>query len=152
MVLPVQLQRGVPGGILADAELAHAFRARGESVSWFFPPQLEELLQRSPGVSARIRDLPVGMFLQAEVERIGDPLFGDLRRLAAMTGAEVAIIPVQLQYGGEGLYQIAVAILSARTGRVSWFGVVEGEQGGAESPAVLASVAEAAARTILPLG
>jgi len=152
MVLPVQLRTGVSQGILADPELAHALRTRGEGVTWVFPPEMDEILQRSPGVPAQIRGLPVQIFLQAEVNRVGDPLYGYLLRLAGLTGSDVALIPVELKYGENGAYLIAATLIDTRTGRVSWYGVIEGTAGEAQSPAALASVAEMLARALLPFG
>ena len=152
MVLPVQLKRAVPQGILADSELAHALRARGEGVSWIFPPELEEVLERSPGVPAQITGLPVQFFLQTQVNRVGDPLFGHLYRLAGLTGADVALIPVELRFDEDGSYILAVALVAPRNGRVAWYGVMEGEPGDADDPATLASLAESMARALLPFG
>ncbi|MFC1575849.1 hypothetical protein ACFL5A_04325 [Gemmatimonadota bacterium] len=152
LVFPVQLQQGVPRGTLPDAELAHALRSRGAQVLWSFPPDVERALSRSPGVTARMRDLPVGFFLLAEVERVGDPIYGEIRRLGALTGADVALLPIELRYGEEGAYRLTVALIGVQSGRVGWFGVVQGEAGGAEDPASLASMADALARAILPLG
>ncbi len=152
LVLPVQLREGVPAGVTPDEELAYAFRARGAGVQWAFPPDVEGALRRSPGLSARQRDLPVGIFLQAEVERIGDPLYGEIRRLAALVGADVALIPIELRYGQEGAYRITAALLSVATGRVAWLGVRMGATGGVEEPGTLASLAEALARALLPMG
>ena len=152
MVLPVQLRTAVPSGVLADEELAHALQSRGEGVAWVFPPELDHALERSPGLSARIRGLPVQVFDQAQVDRIGDPLFGNLVRLGSVTGADVALIPVGLEYGEDGAYLLRAALVGVGTGRVSWFGVVEGEPGEARNPATLASVTEKLARTLLPFG
>lgn len=151
LVLPVQLQEGVPQGVEADFELAHALRSLGTQTQWDFPPDLERALRRNPGVNAPMRDLPVGFFLVAEVDRIGDPLYGDIRRLAALTGADVALLPIELRYGAEGAYRLTAALISVRTGRVGWFGVVEGAPGGSEDPAALATVADALARAVLRL-
>jgi len=142
----------VPQGVTADAELAHALRTRGEGVAWVFSPDMEEMLARSPSVTARLRDLPVRIFLQAEVNRIGDPLFGNLIRLGGLTGADVALIPVELRYQESGRFQLGAALIEVRNARVLWYGVVEGAVGEAEDPAALASVAEALARAILPFG
>jgi hypothetical protein len=136
----------------ADEEFAHAFRTLGQGVEWIFPPEMDALLSRSPGVSARIRDLPVRVFLQADVERIGDPLYGDLRRLSALTGAGLALIPVELRYSEAGAYRITGALVSLRSGRVNWLGVVEGDVRGAADPGALASVVERLARAVVPLG
>ena len=152
MVLPIQQKYGVPEGLTVDSELAHALRTRGSAVTWAFPPDIDEVLQRSPGVRVQTNALPVQVFKQAEVNRIGDPLFGILLRLGGLTGADVAMIPVELRYGPEGAYILSVALVGVRTGRVSYYGVMEGKAGPADDPAALASVAEVVARTILPLG
>ena len=152
MVLPVQLKSMVPQGVTADPELAHSFRARGEGINWVFPPEIEEIVQRSPGVNAQINGLQVQVFLQAEVNRIGEPLYGQMIRLGGLTGADVAIIPVQLEYGEGGAYILRAAVLGTRTGRVSWYGVLEGEPGEPGDPATLASVTEKLARVVLPFG
>jgi hypothetical protein len=152
MVFPVQLKNFVPAGVMADEELAHALGSRGEGVTWIFPRELERALERSPGVRARISGLPVQVFDQAEVNRIGDPLFGNLLRLAGMTGADVALIPTKLEYAESGAYVLSAAMIDTRSGRVNWYGVLEGTPGEAADPAALASVADLLARTLLPFG
>lgn len=152
MVLPIQQKFGVPRGLTVDSELAHALRTRGEAVTWVFPPEIDAALQRSPGVRVQANALPVQVFKQAQVNRVGEPLFGLLIRLGGLTGADIALIPVELKYGPEGAYILSVALVGVRTGRVSYYGVMEGQAGAVDDPAAMASVAEAVARTILPLG
>jgi len=79
MVFPVQIRTAVPGDRLD------------------FPDELEALLARAPAVDSAVRGLPVGIFLSAEVQRIGDPLFGQLRRLGALSGSDIALIPVAVR-------------------------------------------------------
>ena len=152
MVLPVQVKTGVPQGLSPDLEIAYALRTRGEGVTWTFPPEIEEVLRRSPGVRAQIRGLPVQTFIQAEVNRVGEPLFGNLVRLSGLTGADVAILPVELKWGESGTYQLSAALIGIRTGRVSWYGVLESSQGEVGDPATLASVTELLARALFPFG
>ncbi len=152
LVYPVQLLSGVPSGTLVDEELAHAFRTRGPSVDWVFPPEAQNALRRSPGMQSRIQGLPVSIFLQTEVQRIGDPLYGEVHRLATLVGADVALIPVQLAHGETGTYQVSATLIRVLTGHVLWFGVVEGAVGEPGDPAALASVAESLGRALLPLG
>lgn len=152
LVLPVQLRDGVSSEVTIDEEIAYALPARGGRVSWVFPSELEGVLRRSPGVEASLYGLPVGIFLQVEVNRIGDPLYGEIRRLTTLAGAGIALIPVQLSYGADGRYILAATILNPVTGRVVWFGIIQGEEGAADAPESLASVTDAFARAILPLG
>lgn len=151
MVLPVQIRDGVPSGVTIDEEIAYALPAREEEVSWVFPPEVQGILRRSPGVEASLHGLAVGIFLQVEVRRIGDPLYGQIRRLTTLAGADVALIPVQLSYGADGRFSLAAAILTPVTGRVVWFGIIQGEEGAMDAPGTLASVTDALARAILPL-
>jgi len=94
------------------------------------------------------------MFLRSEVERVGDPLYGNLRRLAALVDAEVALVPVRVspgptQVSGQSALEAMAALIMIRTGRVLWFGVVAGEPGAQDDPAVLASVMDSLARRLL---
>lgn len=152
MVLPVQLVSGIQQGD-PDAELAFGLTAREPGVDWVLPPEIERALARAPTIDARTRGLPVGAFLAAEVERIGDPLYGQLIRMAALVDGEVALLPVQMQAGaatenGRPL-QASAALIDVRSGRVLWFGVVEGAPVAPDDPRGLASVMEVLARTVL---
>lgn len=150
MVLPFQDAAALAGD--PDAELAFGLRSRGEGVTWILPPRLEEALERSPGLDTRLHGLPVGMFSAGEVRRVGDPLYGDLRRLGELVNAEVALLPVRawVHPGEDGpRVRLSAAILHVRTGRVLWFGVAEGRPGEAADPAALASAVESLARTLL---
>lgn len=152
LVLPVQIRAGSVGGVTIDEEIAYALSSRGERVSWVFPEGVESILRRSPGVQANLYNLPVGIFLQAEVNRIGDPLYGELRRLTTLAGADIALIPIALEYAQGGGYNLTATLLNPVTGRVIWFSVIQGGEGPAGAPSTLASVSDALARAVLPLG
>lgn len=149
MVLPVQTVEGLPGDV--DAELAFALQSRAAEVDWVMPAELREAVATSPSLDVRLEGLPVAVFLRTEVERVGDPLFGVLRRLGALTGGEVALIPVIARYrpgsgASPGAVEVAAALLDVRSGYVLWYGVEEGEPGSVTEPAVLASTLDVLAR------
>ncbi|HSR41794.1 MAG TPA: hypothetical protein VLL48_06475 [Longimicrobiales bacterium] len=153
MVMPAQRVRGVPRAEV-DPEIAFALGERSERVGWVLPDQMRGLLERSPAVQVSLDALPVAIFLQAEVERVGDPLLGELIRIAALTGADVALIPVEVRHrpagaSAPGAVEIVAALLNARNGRVLWFGVVEGEPGSPGDPGALATAADALARAVV---
>ena len=155
MVLPVQAQRGVAGD--ADAELADALAARSERVRWLMPPALRAMLGRSPGLDVSLDALPVGVFLQAQVDRIGDPLFGQLRRLAALSGGQLALVPIEVRYRRgtperTGAVEVVATLIDTSSGRVIWFGVVGGEEGSEGDPRALATATDALARLLLIRG
>jgi len=151
MVLPVQESLRVPGD--PDAELAFGLREHGRGVEWIFPQQLDEALQQAPGMQTQTRGLPVGYFLQGEVNRIGDPLFGDLRRLGALVDAEAVLLPVQAALASvpddDPRVRFWTTLIEVRTGRVLWFSVLEGQSFPADDPRGLASAADVVARTLL---
>jgi len=151
MLLPVQSGSGVPGGL--DSELAFWLTERGPDVRWVLPDAIDQALARSPTLGIHPRSLEVSVFHYAEVRNIGDPLFGDLRRLGALVDARYAILPVAAGYvtRAEGVrVEIAAAIIDTMGGRVLWFGVVGGETGDQADPALVASAAQALARTLFP--
>jgi hypothetical protein len=153
MVLPVQPGAGgVPDGL--DDEIAYWLGDRGQRVRWVFPPEIERALARSPGLDIRLDALAVASFHRAEVKRIGDPLFGDLRRAGAIVDARYALLPVAAGYvpgtDGDGRVEIAVAIIDTIGGAVLWYGIVAGEPGGEDDRAVVASAARRLAQTLFP--
>ena len=152
MVLPVQIRAGVPGD--ASPEIDFVFRTRASEVRWIFSDELEAALARAPGVETTVRGLPVGAFLSSEVRRIGDPLYGQLRRLGAMVNSDIALIPVAVRAGAEGaggvsVVEIVATILNVRTGQVIWFGVVAGRPGPVADFGTVASAVEELAETLL---
>jgi hypothetical protein len=150
LLLPVQQNLGVPGDL--DAELAYGLRERGRDVSWITTAEVEEVLARSPALQTRTRGLPVGIFVQAEVERIGDPLFGELRRIAAVVDAQAIVLPVQgalASAPGEApRVRLWAALVDVRSGRVPWFVVMEGGPFPAGDPRALASAVDQVAQSL----
>jgi hypothetical protein len=158
MVLPVQTGRA-PAAPGLDTELEFWLADQAPGVKWIFPPALERSLSRSSALEVPIRALAVSSFYYAQVERIGDPLYGDLRRAGAVTGARYALLPVMGAYmpgepaqggGDAGRVELAVALIDTMGGGVLWFGVVAGERGGQDDPATIASAARALALTLFP--
>jgi hypothetical protein len=152
MVLPFQIRQGVAGD--PDAELAFALGSSAEGVEWILPEALREALRTSPALDAPLTGLPVEAFLRTEVERLGDPVFGILRRLGALTGADFALLPVAIAThpaaGSEpARVQASAALLSVRTGWVLWYGVVAGPGTGSD-PAALAAAMDALGRRLAP--
>jgi hypothetical protein len=151
MVLPIQQNMGVRGD--PDAEITFGLQDRDVEVTWIMPAEIEERMSRSPGVRVATRGLPVGQFLTAEVRRVGDPLLGELRRLAALVHADTVLLPVQASLeaepGADPTVHFWTAIIEARTGRVLWLEVLDGEVRPATDPRGLASAVDRLARSIL---
>lgn len=161
VVFPVQR----PGDYAADAEneMVFALRARDGSSSWVFPDEVRRRLAQSPGLDAPVDALPVDVFLRAEVERVGDPLYGMIRRAAAVTNSDRALIPVGVSYRPEvtddetgeveeSAVEVLAAVVDVLTGRVLWLGVTTGDADGPDDPGGLPRAMEALAATLLPAG
>lgn len=164
IVFPVQRNLGVRGD--ATAEMVFALEGPGEGPDWLLPAELERVLAQSPGLDAPLENLPVDVFLQAQVNRIGDPIYGVLRRIGAVTDADLALLPVAVRPGtpvatepgaepdapeeGAVPVEYVATLIEVRTGRVLWFGVEAGAAGAADDPGRLASAAEALARRLVP--
>jgi hypothetical protein len=153
MVLPAQ--HG-PGGGLSDepvagldAEITFWLSERAPRVDWVFPDALERILARSPSLDIDIHALAVAAFHRAEVRNIGDPLFGNLNALGALTNARAALVPVAAAWSsdstGTGRVRVNLALIDNRTGRVIWFGLAEGQPGPEGSREVAATAAESMA-------
>jgi hypothetical protein len=153
ILLPVQLVVGVAGD--PDAELSFTLADVGDEVDWVRENEIQDAMRRSPTVQTRTRGLPVGVFLQAEVDRIGDPLFGYLRRMQALVEADAILLPVAASYepnqampGSGPRVRLTAALVEPRTGRVIWFGIEEGEELDNADPRALASAVENLSRTL----
>lgn len=153
ILLPVQLVVGVAGD--PDAELAFTLADVGDDVDWVREDEIQDAMRRSPTVQTRTRGLPVGVFLQAEVDRIGDPLYGYLRRMEALVEADAILLPVAATYepnqaipGSGPRVRLTAALVEPRTGRVIWFGIEEGEEFDNADPRSLASAVENLSRTL----
>ncbi len=153
LLLPVQGQVGVAGDL--DAELAHALREAGSTVRWIAGSELDSVAERAGALGGDPRNLPVAAFEMGEVERVGDPLFGTLYRLAGLTEAGYAVLPVTARgetadETGLASVRLNVALLDPRTGRVLWQSIIQGDPGAADTPAPAALVAERLAGRLLP--
>ncbi len=152
MVFPMQLQAGM--SVDVDPEITFALRSGSSDVAWIFSDELEAIVTRSPSVDTAVRGLPVSVFLSAEVRRVGDPLYGQLRRLGALTNSDIALIPVAMGPGAQGadgelVVEIAATIVNVRTGQVVWFGIVGGRPGPVADFGLVASAVEELAETLL---
>lgn len=153
ILLPVQQNLGVRGDV--DAEIRFAFTDLGREVDWVFEDEVQEVLARTPGMDTRTRGLPVSIFGAAEVERVGDPLYGQLRRMSALVQADAILIPIAASFepnetivDGQPRVRLIATLVEPRTGRVLWYGVEEGGDFEQSDPRALASAVETLAATV----
>ncbi len=160
IVFPVQRDLGIGGD--ATAEMVFALQGTGSGPEWLLPDELRSTMARSGSLDAPLDNLPVDVFLQAQVDRIGDPIYGIMRRIGAVTSADVALLPIAIRPGpppvdstgsvidGPVAAEYVAALLDIRTGRVIWFGAEGGLPGAVGDPSRLASAADALARRLVP--
>ena len=133
-----------------DAELSYWLPQVATNVKWTLPAAIRRAITRSPSLAVDIDNLAISSFQRAEVKRIGDPLFGDLRKLAAVLDTRVAVIPIAAERIGmsppTARVQVATAVIDAMSGMVIWFGVIEGDTDATSEEAGIASAAQAMAR------
>ncbi len=155
VVFPVQ-NASVPGD--ADRELTFALSGRGGTDQWVLPGDLRRSLARSPQLDVPLDQLPVGQFLRAEVRRVGDPLYGMIRRAAALSGSALALLPVGIAFrpatppADGGTVELMAAVVNVTSGVVIWLDRVEGSASSEDDPAGLARVMDALATSLLAGG
>lgn len=114
-----------------EAELAYWLPEQAPRVKWVLPEAVEYAVSRAPTLEVRVRDLPVRDFQVASIRTIGDPLYGDLRRVSMVNNARLAILPVGAVWIAErgGLWRVhlAAALIDTFGGNVLWQGVVAGD-------------------------
>jgi hypothetical protein len=151
MILPAQPGReGAPAGF--DAELEYWLADLAPGVRWISPAAVERAVARTPEFAIELRALSgaalVGIAYRRG-ERIGDPLYGDLRRAGALVDARYALLPVVYASSadGAGRGEVTAALIDTMGGGVLWYATVAGEAG---AEAAIASAAQALARTFSP--
>jgi hypothetical protein len=132
-----------------EAELAYWLPEHAARVRWVLPEQLERAVSRSAAIQVSVRDLPVRDFQRSRLEAIGDPLYGDLRKVAVLTDARLALLPIGAiwipETGGSGRVHLAAALIDTMGGAVLWYGVAAGSPGRPDDATAVASAARALA-------
>lgn len=144
----------------ANAEIAFALREQKSTTQWVVAGEIAAAVERQPAMGVHIYGLsadPVRRSALGRADRVRDPLYGEIRRLAALMDARYAVFPVELWYepgptgyGAEGRAALWTVLLDVRTGFVLWSGMVRGSPGPAGSEATVARAAEALARQVTP--
>ncbi len=168
LVLPVQIVQRVDGrwiggargdgdaARLVDREIEFALREEGARVSWISPSEQVDLLRRRPMIQVDPYALSVEE-LRDDAERgaaVRDPLYGEIRPLAALFDTRLAVWPLEVLYeaddAGPGRIGIRTLLLDLRAGRVLWEGTVFGTPSAPTARGGVASAAQAFALQVSP--
>jgi hypothetical protein len=143
-----------PARAALEAELAYWLPQAGARVRWVMTEAVERAVRGSPAIDVRVRDLTVRDFQRSRLQYIGDPLYTELRRVAALMDARGAFLPIGAVWiperAGGGRVHLAAAIIDTMGGQVLWQGVVAGTPGALDDPTTVASAAQALARLVPP--
>ena len=118
LVLPVQ--GAAAQDSISDVVLG-SLRAGEPAATWIGPSELRRALARAPGYAADPRTLPADPLLHHGDRRAADPLAGQLRRLAALVDARLALLPREARFVNASS-RVTAALLDTRTGVVLWTG------------------------------
>jgi hypothetical protein len=135
-----------------EAELGYWLSEHAPRVRWVLPDAVERAVLRAPTLDVRVRELAVQDFLRAKLESIGDPLYGELRKVGALFDTRPVLLPIGAVWipetDGRGRVHLALALIDTTGGAVVWSGVVAGAPAAAPDGAAAASVAQALARLV----
>lgn len=159
LALPASADTAAPPRLLDEAtrialesELAFWLEQAAPTARWTMPEAVLRAGGRSAVQDVRPRALSVAGFARARLERIGDPLYGELRTLSLLTDARLALLPLGAiwvpEQGGGGRVHVAAALIDTLGGAVLWQGVVAGAHAAAPEGAAIASVAQALAALV----
>lgn len=130
-----------------ESELAYWLPEHAARARWVLPDAVVRAAEGSAALQMNVRDLSVHDFQRSRLQAIGDPLYGDLRKIAAVTDARLALLPIGAvwipEIGGSGRVHIAAALIDTMGGRVLWYGVAAGDTGAMDDAATVASAARA---------
>ncbi len=161
LVLPVQYVRAVPGGWVggaanareaarqADAEIAFALGEHGGRAVWVTPEEQVSGLRRRPSIDVDPYVLSADELRRegGALEHVRDPLYGELRTLAALFDSRYAVWPLEILHepaeekAGDRLV-LRTVLLDTRAGTVIWYGIVRGGDQPPASSAALAALAQ----------
>jgi hypothetical protein len=85
---------------IANSTLDTALRRDAREVEWQGLEEQRRAVRRNPTLNLNPDRLPTAYTAAATVERIPDPLWSQIRTLAAVTGARYAVIPAAVRVTG----------------------------------------------------
>lgn len=152
-VMLVPAQAGEPEAL--ESELVFWLTDRAPGVEWVLPDELRDAVRRAPGSGLDL-DAPRHVVdMGGRDRRIADPLYGDLRRLGAITDATLAVVPLASRQTTDSAgvaLELVTAVVAVRAGRVVWMHTVVGKPASSLQDAVASAAAEVARILIPPEG
>jgi hypothetical protein len=133
----------------ADSVIGDAFVGRGPEVRWVLPPALRKIARRAPGIVDDPDQMGQALLRAPKMRDVPDPLRASLRKLTAVVGGRMVMVPASLGFIREpdGAVRAELSLVAAdtRSGKVVWRSVALGS--GPTPAAALTAALEA----VLPL-
>lgn len=107
----------------ADSLIGDALQGRGPEVSWVLPEELRRVARRAPGTVSDPDRMGQAILRADQFKRIPDPLFSQLRSLAAMTNARQVMVPAAIRFQrveGGVRAEVVLVLADARSGALLW--------------------------------
>lgn len=108
----------------ADSLIVLELQSRGPEVTWLTPHELRKLARRAPGMLNNPDELGQAMLRSERLEKIPDGLAAQLRKLVAIAGGRMVLVPAALSFSHtpEGLFRadLALVLVDTRRNEVVW--------------------------------
>jgi hypothetical protein len=117
----------------ADSVLGAMLTSRSPEVTWVLPPELRQAARRGVGVTSDPDQMATSILRSANLRQIPDPLWSQLRTLAAIAGDRYVLVPASLFFlpvkdgAPGGRAELTLVIADVRTGAIGWRTVARGE-------------------------
>lgn len=132
----------------ADSMLIAVLAERTPEVAWVFPEELRKAAGMAPGHLTPPDRMATSVF-RNNIQKIPDPLWGQMRQLTGIVGDRYSLVPASLFFYsdslGVGRAELTVVLAEVRLGEVRWRTVAKGT---GDTPW---SALEAALETLAPV-
>ncbi len=107
----------------ADSLIGDVLQGRGPEVAWVLPEELRRVARRAPGTVSDPDRMGQAILRSDGLKRVPDPLFSQLRSLAAMTNARQVMVPAAIRLStvdGGVRADVVLVLVDARSSLLLW--------------------------------
>lgn len=107
----------------ADSLIGEVLQMRGPEVTWLLGDELRRIARRAPGTINDPDKMGQAMLRADGLKRIPDPLFSQLRMLAALTNGRQVMVPAAVRFQsapGGVRAEVVLVLADARSGALLW--------------------------------
>ena len=116
---------------LGDSLIFDAFETRAPEITWVPPAELRRIARRAPGMVTNPDQMGQAMLRSPKLQRLPDQLATSLRRLVAISGGRMVLVPAAVAFNrtpsGQTRAEVSLALVDTRRNEVVWRSVAAGE-------------------------